>query len=272
MRFCLSSVLSALPTGAVGLAIALAGCKSPAAINAFITVDGRRRSSGAAVFEADCARCHYPTSTRSLHGPGLQALTKLKAMPSGAPPTDERLADRIQHGYGMMPGTPTDRRPASGFAGLPAHTMSGESKTDGGKQRPEDPPPAKTPEGIRISLLPPARKSVMPMPGVAAIGIYMLVLAATVVAGVASGRVSAALSGVFSPFYRSQLWTCAFSALGMGACVGGSVAAALAVFLSIFDASRAGESGPGFAQPGVFFVPGANRSAQQAEVGAARGA
>jgi len=57
------------------------------------------------VFEADCARCHYPTSTRSLHGPGLQALTKLRSMPSGAPPTDERLTDRILHGYGMMPGT-----------------------------------------------------------------------------------------------------------------------------------------------------------------------
>lgn len=57
------------------------------------------------MFQADCAQCHYATSARSLHGPGLQALTKLKAMPSGAPPTDERLTERIQHGYGMMPGT-----------------------------------------------------------------------------------------------------------------------------------------------------------------------
>lgn len=105
MRFCLSSVLSALPTGAVGLAIALAGCKHlpPSTPPSQWTAQEKR---GAAVFEADCARCHYPTSTRSLHGPGLQALTKLKAMPSGAPPTDERLADRIQHGYGMMAGTP----------------------------------------------------------------------------------------------------------------------------------------------------------------------
>jgi len=29
---------------------------------------------------------HYSTTTSPLHGPGLQALTKLKAMPSGAPP------------------------------------------------------------------------------------------------------------------------------------------------------------------------------------------
>jgi mono/diheme cytochrome c family protein len=65
-----------------------------------------QEARGAAVFEAKCARCHYPTNTHSLHGPGLQALTKLKSMPSGAPPTDERLTDVIIHGRGMMPPTP----------------------------------------------------------------------------------------------------------------------------------------------------------------------
>ena len=60
---------------------------------------------GAEVFQAKCARCHYPTSTRGLHGPGLQALTKLKSMPSGAPPTNERLTDVILHGHGLMPAT-----------------------------------------------------------------------------------------------------------------------------------------------------------------------
>jgi hypothetical protein len=35
----------------------------------------------------------------------LQALTKLKAMPSGAPPTDERMTQVIVHGRAMMPGT-----------------------------------------------------------------------------------------------------------------------------------------------------------------------
>ncbi len=29
-------------------------------------------------------------------------------MPSGAPPTDERLTNVIIHGRGMMPGTPLD--------------------------------------------------------------------------------------------------------------------------------------------------------------------
>jgi mono/diheme cytochrome c family protein len=55
---------------------------------------------------AACARCHYPTSTHPLHGPGLQALTKLKAMPSGAPPTDERLTAVILNGRQDMPATP----------------------------------------------------------------------------------------------------------------------------------------------------------------------
>lgn len=64
-----------------------------------------QEAAGAVVYQAKCARCHYPTNTHSLHGPGLQAITKLKSMPSGAPPTDERLTDRILHGYGMMPPT-----------------------------------------------------------------------------------------------------------------------------------------------------------------------
>ncbi|MDR3737436.1 MAG: cytochrome c [Terracidiphilus sp.] len=63
---------------------------------------------GAAVYQAKCARCHYPTNRHSLHGPGLQALTKVKAMPSGAPPTDERMSVVILHGRGMMPTTALD--------------------------------------------------------------------------------------------------------------------------------------------------------------------
>lgn len=65
-----------------------------------------QEARGAAVFQQNCARCHYPTSTSSLHGPGLQGLTKLPTMPSGAPPTDERLTYVILHGRTMMPGTP----------------------------------------------------------------------------------------------------------------------------------------------------------------------
>jgi mono/diheme cytochrome c family protein len=86
-------------------AIAFSGCRSlppsmpPSQWNA-------QEARGAAIYQAKCARCHYPTTTRSLHGPGLQALTKLKSMPSGAPPTDERLTTVILDGRQMMPATP----------------------------------------------------------------------------------------------------------------------------------------------------------------------
>ena len=47
-------------------------------------------------------------ATAGLHGPGLQAITKIKAMPSGAPPTDERLTAVIARGRGEMPATRLD--------------------------------------------------------------------------------------------------------------------------------------------------------------------
>ena len=64
-----------------------------------------QEARGAQVYRANCAKCHYPTNTHSLHGPGLQAITKIKAMPSGAPPTDERLTSVILRGRNMMPAT-----------------------------------------------------------------------------------------------------------------------------------------------------------------------
>ena len=64
-----------------------------------------QEARGAQVYKQYCARCHYPTNTHSLHGPGLQAITKVKAMPSGAPPTDERITTVILRGRNMMPAT-----------------------------------------------------------------------------------------------------------------------------------------------------------------------
>jgi mono/diheme cytochrome c family protein len=92
--------------GLVGvLAAALAGCRSlpPSKSAALWTPEEAR---GAQIYQVKCARCHYPTTTRGLHGPGLQALTKIKAMPSGAPPTDERLTQVILRGRLEMPATP----------------------------------------------------------------------------------------------------------------------------------------------------------------------
>jgi mono/diheme cytochrome c family protein len=89
---------------AFGIAAALGGCRSlpPSKPESQFTVEEAR---GARVFSQKCARCHYPTTTHSLNGPGLQALTRINAMPSGAPPTNERITNVILHGRNMMPAT-----------------------------------------------------------------------------------------------------------------------------------------------------------------------
>lgn len=104
MRTRTISFSSPILAGVAGLAVGLAGCRSlpPSKPEALWTAEEAR---GAQVYRQDCARCHYPTTTHGLHGPGLQAITKIKAMPSGAPPTDERLTQVILHGHGTMPGT-----------------------------------------------------------------------------------------------------------------------------------------------------------------------
>jgi mono/diheme cytochrome c family protein len=90
--------------GPLALAAFVAGCRSLPASKpeALWTVEEGR---GAQVYHAKCAKCHNPNTTRPLNGPGLQALTKVKAMPSGAPPTDERMTYVILHGRNMMPAT-----------------------------------------------------------------------------------------------------------------------------------------------------------------------
>lgn len=87
---------------AAAVAAAFSGCRSLPASKpeALWTVEEAR---GAQVFHQKCAKCHYPTTTHPLNGPGLQALTKIKAMPSGAPPTDGRIIYTIRHGRLMMP-------------------------------------------------------------------------------------------------------------------------------------------------------------------------
>jgi mono/diheme cytochrome c family protein len=96
------STFSAILPCALALAAALAGCRSlpPSKPESEWTGEEAR---GAQVFQQACARCHYPTTTHSLHGPGLQAITKVQSMPSGAPPTNERLTAVILHGRNMMP-------------------------------------------------------------------------------------------------------------------------------------------------------------------------
>lgn len=102
MQTCKKTVVLAAYAAAV--ALGLVACKPlpPSKPASEWTPEEAR---GARIFQNNCARCHYPTTTAGLHGPGLQAITKIKAMPSGAPPTDERLTNVIIHGHGMMPAT-----------------------------------------------------------------------------------------------------------------------------------------------------------------------
>ena len=106
---------------AAALAAALSGCRSLPASKpeALWTIEEAR---GAQVFHQKCAKCHHPTTTRPLNGPGLQAITKIKAMPSGAPPTDERITSVILHGRNNMPATQlTDQQMSDLLAYL--HTL-----------------------------------------------------------------------------------------------------------------------------------------------------
>jgi mono/diheme cytochrome c family protein len=106
IRFLVDSAVVLTPALALAalLGTALGGCRSlpPSKPEALWTAEEAR---GAQVFHLKCAKCHHPTTTHPLNGPGLQAITKIKAMPSGAPPTDERLTQTIEHGRLNMPAT-----------------------------------------------------------------------------------------------------------------------------------------------------------------------
>lgn len=100
-------LLSLLALGAV----ACAGCKQlppSKPLSELTPVE----MQGHAVFQANCASCHYANRTQSLHGPGLQALFKKKYLPSGAPADDDRVMATILHGRNMMPafGNTLDNR------------------------------------------------------------------------------------------------------------------------------------------------------------------
>ena len=181
-----------LLAAAAAVLFAAAGCRNlpPSKPESEFTP---QEASGQAVYRQHCERCHYPTSTRGKNGPGLQALTKLKSMPSGAPPTDERLTDghpaRTRHDAGHAA-----RRPAAPrSAGLPAHAMSQEDE------------PKKPLRGN------------MPLPGVLAIALYLMLLSATIVAGVVGRHYAAHLPGVCRCFCQRQRRAYCGIPLGVGA-------------------------------------------------------
>jgi mono/diheme cytochrome c family protein len=64
-----------------------------------------QQASGRKVFDAECARCHEPYSTRGKKGPGLKGVFQRKYLPlSGLPANDERVSDIIRLGRNEMPG------------------------------------------------------------------------------------------------------------------------------------------------------------------------
>src|ERR1019366_4276231 len=101
------SFSSTLAIFSCAAALTIAGCRSlpPSKPASEWTPEEAR---GAQVYQRNCARCHYPTTTAGLHGPGLQAITKVKAMASGAPPSDERLTAVIARGRGGLPASLQD--------------------------------------------------------------------------------------------------------------------------------------------------------------------
>lgn len=62
-----------------------------------------QQSAGRAIFNERCASCHYPYSSKSLHGPGLDRLYRKKYLPSGLPTNDRFVTQTILNGRGMMP-------------------------------------------------------------------------------------------------------------------------------------------------------------------------
>ena len=64
-----------------------------------------QQASGRKTFDAECARCHEPYSTRGKKGPGLKGMFQRKYLPlSGLPANDDRVSDIIRLGRNEMPG------------------------------------------------------------------------------------------------------------------------------------------------------------------------
>ncbi len=83
-----------------------------------------QQSAGRAIFETDCAACHYAYSSSGLKGPGLKNLFRKKYLPSGLPANDRFVEQTIVNGRGMMPaqgGALTDKQLSDLIAYL--HTL-----------------------------------------------------------------------------------------------------------------------------------------------------
>ena len=104
MRSTFSAVsISVLPLLCLLASLTLSGCqaerrKSDAELGLNPT-----QAMGRNVFDANCARCHEPYSSRGLHGPSLHNLYKKEYVPSGMPANDDRITEVIWRGRAKMP-------------------------------------------------------------------------------------------------------------------------------------------------------------------------
>jgi len=64
-----------------------------------------QQSAGRKIYDAECARCHEPYSTRGKKGPGLKGVFQHKYLSlSGLPANDDRVSDIVRLGRNEMPG------------------------------------------------------------------------------------------------------------------------------------------------------------------------
>jgi mono/diheme cytochrome c family protein len=62
-------------------------------------------AKGQAVFEKNCAMCHFSDQVKTKVGPGLKGLFKNKQLPkSHKPATEANIRAQIEKGAGAMPG------------------------------------------------------------------------------------------------------------------------------------------------------------------------
>ena len=83
-------------------AATLIGCRSTPPPTPLADLNPQQQS-GHAIFQANCAVCHYDRQRGDLHGPSLLGVFKRPALPSGAAATDERVTATIVHGRNNMP-------------------------------------------------------------------------------------------------------------------------------------------------------------------------
>ena len=84
------------------LLAALTGCERVAPPKPLEQLTTQERA-GHNAFITNCSQCHNDRETGALHGPSLLGVYKKPYLPSGAPANDDRIANVIQHGRGMMP-------------------------------------------------------------------------------------------------------------------------------------------------------------------------